>query len=211
VAWKIFEPLAVVLRIPTDVANAEITATNVCRAVLDRIRADHPKDAFRDDDALLRYYPDDAVAILNQKHLIAAELALELPAGWPSWGQIMMAISSLASRRGRSSVGIGRLARCHLAYEDAMAALRRLVRRGATYEGSLRRELLGLRRRETGAGRQIIAILEKSWIGRRLSWQAIALDYASRAVTPHLSSEVVRKALPRLRRLRDAFEARRTT
>ncbi len=171
------------------------------RAVIERLRRQFPAEADRDDATLVRYYPDQTAAILNQTlgHLddVLSRDLMQRP-GDPLESRVprvLPKLMALPSRTGRSAESDLSKLRYLAAYEAAFEKLsyRRGTGRGTDYlpediekvfgpPGSKEKRLLSMTR------------------------QQLALEYASRTVEPKLTARRVRDLLPTLKRLARAMD-----
>jgi len=175
------------------------------RETLVRLRRQYPLHANRDDSALLKSYPYQAAAILNQmlgqlQDFLLIDDRRQFPDDPLEYRvpRVLSWLRSLPSRAGKPAGSDKlRMVVIDAAYREALSTLpyrRGEISRGVRYFPNEVRTLFGV---VTSADMKRLCRMTRSELAR---------EYVSRTVEPRLSPERIRQLLPAARRLARELE-----
>lgn len=192
-------------------------------AILEKLRQYHPKDASRNDETVLRYYPDQAGALLNQALGYLIDLWRDDFIQHPidtlatRCQRLLSSLAHLPPMRGKSAHGNTSKLFALVMYEDSLRLLNSLSRKGK----DLRKRKTALKDLLCSPPKDIHPAVKRAVSGASdddldewsfLSKKEIVLEIAVRAVqdSSHLSPDWLRQLIRDLkaqaRRLDDALK-----
>lgn len=173
------------------------------RAVIKRLRRQYPKEAKRADSTLVRYYPDQAAALLNQALGHLDDTLTEDLVRYPTepldfrTPRVLPKLMTLPSRKGRSArsnvSALSYLAAYETVFEKLPQRRESVHFQDLYYRDEIERVFGPVS--DTDAKRLC-----------RMTRSRLALEYASRTVPPTLSPARIRNLLPRARQLARAID-----
>jgi hypothetical protein len=182
-------------------------------AILEKLRQYHPKDAKRDDSTVLRYYPDQAAALLNQALGYLVDLWRRDFIKYPKvtlaerCQRLVPSLAHMPQMRGKSAHGETSQLFMLVMYEDALRLLGTLPRKKDNNFATRKRILENLRKSQPDDVHPgiVTVIAEASdndldqWAD--LSKKELALEIAARSVkgSAPISPEWLRHLLSELR------------